>query len=67
MKEIKIQCDKYKGKTLMEALAEEGVQLGGTCGGMGSCGKCKVIANDIGVPERSLVCLNHPNKEVTSL
>ena len=45
MKEIKIQCDKYKGKTLMEALAEEGVQLGGTCGGMGSCGKCKVIAN----------------------
>ena len=29
--------------------------------------KCKVIANDIGVPERSLVCLNHPNKEVTSL
>ena len=29
--------------------------------------KCKVIANDIGVPERSLVCLNHPNKEVTNL
>ena len=29
--------------------------------------KCKVIANDIGVPERSLVCLNHPNKEVPNL
>ncbi|MBR6683865.1 MAG: DUF89 family protein [Firmicutes bacterium] len=29
--------------------------------------KCKVIANDIGVPERSLVCLNHPRKEDTAL
>ncbi len=29
--------------------------------------KCKVIANDIGVPERSLVCLNHPHKEDTTL
>ncbi len=24
--------------------------------------KCQVIANDIGVPQRSLVCLNHPRK-----
>ena len=27
----------------------------------------EVIASDIGVPQRSLVCLNHPRKEDTAL
>lgn len=45
MKEIIIKYEKYKEKTLMEALAEEGVELSGTCGGMGTCGKCRVGAN----------------------
>lgn len=45
MKEVKIQYDKYKGKTLMEALAAEGVETGGTCGGKGICGKCQVVAD----------------------
>lgn len=63
MKEIKIQCDKYIGKTLMEALAEEGVQLAGTCGGMGSCGKCKVNANG----QKVLACKERVTEDVTVL
>lgn len=45
MREIKLKVNRHSGKTLMEALLEEGVQLGGTCGGRGTCGKCKASVN----------------------
>ncbi len=63
MKEIVIDREKYIGKTLMEALAEEGVQLSGTCGSMGSCGKCKVNANGQDV----LACREMVTEDVTVL
>lgn len=47
----------------MEALTEEGVQLAGTCGGMGSCGKCKVIADR----QEVLACCQRVNEDVTVL
>ena len=60
MKEIMIQCEKYIGKTLMEALAEEGISTGGTCGGMGTCGKCQVTASG----ETVLACKHRVEADV---
>lgn len=48
MREIIIRYEQHKNMSLMDALRLEGVQTEGTCGGMGTCGKCQVIAN--GVP-----------------
>ena len=45
MKEIKLKVKTHKGKILAEALSEEGLMTGGTCGGMGTCGKCKATVN----------------------
>jgi len=61
MKKLKLKAEKYKGKTLMEALAEEGVQLAGTCGGRGTCGKCQVKADGRDV----LACRQSVTENVT--
>ncbi|MBR3786638.1 MAG: DUF4445 domain-containing protein [Firmicutes bacterium] len=63
MTEIKLKVKEHNGKTLMEAMAEEGVQLSGTCGGMGTCGKCRVYANGQDV----LACRHLVTEDVTVL
>ena len=61
MKEIMINGDKYIGKTLREALVQEGVELPGTCGGMGTCGKCKAMVDGREV----LACKHQIREDVT--
>lgn len=61
MKEIIISYEKYKDKTLMEALAAEGFGTQGSCGGMGACGKCSVIANGRSV----LACQHKVTEDLT--
>jgi uncharacterized 2Fe-2S/4Fe-4S cluster protein (DUF4445 family) len=40
-----------EGETVWEALQKENVELGGECGGLGKCGKCKVkVLSSIGPP-----------------
>ena len=40
-----------EGETIWEALQKENVGLGGECGGLGKCGKCKVkVLSSIGPP-----------------
>lgn len=63
MKEIKLKVNAYKDQTIMEALAAEGVQSGGTCGGRGTCGKCRVHANEKDV----LACRERITEDVTVL
>jgi len=42
-----------QGETVWEALQKAGVELGGECGGLGKCGKCKVkVLSSIGPPSR---------------
>ena len=63
MKEIIIKGDKYIGKTLAEALREEGAQTAGTCGDMGRCGTCRVSADGKDV----LACRHRVTEDVTVL
>ncbi len=40
-----------EGETISEALQEEDIELGGECGGLGKCGKCKVkVLSSVGPP-----------------
>ena len=40
-----------RGKTILEALRDEDVEVEGDCGGLGKCGKCKVkVLSSIGPP-----------------
>jgi len=41
------------GETIWEALQKTDVELGGECGGLGKCGKCKVkVLSSIGPPSK---------------
>lgn len=43
-----------QGETIREALQETDVELGGDCGGLGKCGKCKVrVLSSIGPPSKA--------------
>ncbi len=63
MKEITIQYEKHKEKTLMETLIQEGVHVDGTCGGTGTCGKCQVVANG----QEVLACQHMVTEDLTVL
>jgi len=40
-----------EGETISEALQNEDIELGGECGGLGKCGKCKVkVLSSVGSP-----------------
>jgi len=40
-----------EGETISEALQDEDIELGGECGGLGKCGKCKVkVLSSVGPP-----------------
>jgi uncharacterized 2Fe-2S/4Fe-4S cluster protein (DUF4445 family) len=43
-KQVKMQV----GKTILEAANEAGIYTNSVCGGVGYCGKCKVIVSDLG-------------------
>lgn len=42
-----------RGETVLEALNETDIDIGGDCGGLGKCGKCKIkVLSAIGPPSR---------------
>jgi ferredoxin len=42
-----------EGDTVLEALQERGVDVGGECGGLGKCGKCKIkVLSSVGPPTK---------------
>jgi uncharacterized 2Fe-2S/4Fe-4S cluster protein (DUF4445 family) len=42
-----------RGETVLEALNETDIDIGGECGGLGKCGKCKIkVLSAIGPPSR---------------
>jgi uncharacterized 2Fe-2S/4Fe-4S cluster protein (DUF4445 family) len=54
-----ITIDTTPGESLLAIAAEAGIILDGSCGGKGTCGKCRVIIEG----KEELACLIHPQKD----
>ena len=42
-KPMGVEVNVLQGTTIMDAVREAGIYIGGFCGGEGICGKCKVV------------------------
>ena len=63
MKRYEIRGQENRDKTLLDLLREAGASLRADCGGRGTCGKCRVLAEG----EEILACRCVPERDMTVL
>ena len=60
-----IVCRCRKGLTILQIAEKAGIAIEATCGGMGTCGKCKVtIIHGDGTREEQLACQYRPQEDL---